>query len=64
MKTRVFVTNTLNILSQTDRILLLEDGQIVENDSYSKLNFMKNSLFEIFIKNYLESIELQQKQSN
>ena len=51
-QTRIFVTNSLSFLPQVDKIIMLENGQIIESGNYDAL---KNSdgFFSKFIENYL-----------
>nr|UOU03335.1 ATP-binding cassette subfamily C1-4 [Brachionus rubens] len=55
-KTRIFVTNSLNFLSDSDNICLFENGSIVDSGRYEVL-LAKNGSFSNFIKTYLESKE-------
>nr|QUF59448.1 ATP-binding cassette transporter Abcc1-4 [Brachionus angularis] len=55
-KTRIFVTNSLNFLPQTDHIIFLENGSIVDSGSYQDL-LNKNGPFTNFMKKFLDSKE-------
>ena len=55
-KTRVFVTNSLNYLPSVDKIMMLENGNIVEMGSYEQLKSYDGA-FSRFIKIYLETHE-------
>lgn len=46
-KTRIFVTNSLEFLSQCDHILVLDNGQIVEQGKYEDLNCKKGVFFAL-----------------
>lgn len=50
------VTNSLNILPEVDRILMIENGTIVECGTYDNLKNL-NGKFASFIKTYLENHE-------
>ena len=54
IQTRLFVTNSLSFLPQTDEIWMLDEGVIQESGSYEDLR-NKNGMFADFIKNFLES---------
>ena len=54
IQTRLFVTNSLSFLPQTDEIWMLDEGVIQESGSYEDLR-NKNGMFTDFIKNFLES---------
>jgi ATP-binding cassette, subfamily C (CFTR/MRP), member 1 len=56
-KTRLFVTNNLSFLPQVDKILMIENGEIVEIGSYLDLTQNKHGKFSVFIQKYLESNE-------
>lgn len=56
-KTRLFVTNNLSFLPQVDRILMMENGEIVESGTYKELIKNPNGSFSVFIKKYIESNE-------
>lgn len=55
-KTRVFVTNSVNFLPQTDEIIILVSGAIAGKGKYDDL-LNKNSSFTNFLKKYLEMKE-------
>ena len=38
LQTRIFATNSYGYLSEVDRILVMKDGQIVEDGTYDELN--------------------------
>ncbi len=59
-KTRLFVTNSLNFLPQVDEIIMIDNGNIVENGTYNDLKD-KNGIFTEFMKAYLESNESNQE---
>ena len=48
------MTNSLNFLPNSDEIVLIDNGSIVDSGSYEKL-VNKNGPFSDFIKTYLES---------
>jgi len=52
--TRVFVTNSLSFLPQFDRILMVEDGRVVEEGSYAELTRQPGPFTE-FIRIFAES---------
>lgn len=52
-KTRILVTNALSFLPQVDKILMMQNGNIVEIGSYEELNKDKSGQFSEFIKNFL-----------
>jgi ABC-type transport system involved in cytochrome bd biosynthesis fused ATPase/permease subunit len=56
LKTRVFVTNSLNYLPSVDKILMIENGNIVEMGTYEQLKSYDGA-FSRFIKIYLETHE-------
>jgi ABC-type Na+ transport system ATPase subunit NatA len=53
-KTRLFATNSMNCLPQTDHIIMLENGTIVESGHYANL-LEENGQFFQFINIYLET---------
>lgn len=53
-KTRIFVTNSLNFLPDSDEIFVVENGSIIESGSYEAL-IKKNGAFSDFMKTFLES---------
>nr|QNH67943.1 ATP-binding cassette transporter subfamily C member 1 X4 [Brachionus plicatilis] len=53
-KTRIFVTNSLNFLSNSDEIFLIENGSIIESGSYEDL-MEKNGAFSDFMRTFIES---------
>ena len=53
-KTRIFVTNSLSFLSQVDRVVMMENGKIVEIGSYEEL-LSNAKQFSKFIRHYLET---------
>ena len=55
-KTRLFVTNSLSFLPQTDEIFMLDNGRIVEIGTYDNL-ISKGGEFAEFIKKYLSNNE-------
>ena len=55
-KTRLFVTNSLSFLPQTDEIFMLESGRIVEMGSYEQL-LARGGHFSEFIRNFLSNNE-------
>jgi ABC-type multidrug transport system fused ATPase/permease subunit len=59
-KTRLFVTNSLSYLPQTDQIFMLDGGSIVEMGSYDELR-KRDGLFADFIRNYLTKNENDRK---
>lgn len=56
-KTRVFVTNSLSFLPESDQILMLDNGVIVDHGSYDELMRNSGSPFASFIKTYLDTKE-------
>lgn len=57
MKTRIFVTNALNFLPQTDRVMLIENGQLLGKvDNYDN-QLENNPVFREFLREYLDSVE-------
>ena len=62
-KTRLFVTNSLSFLPQTDEIFMVEDGRIVEIGKYEDL-LGKGGEFAEFIKNYLSNNEANSEKEN
>ena len=59
-KTRVFVTNSVNFLPQTDEIIILVSGAIAGKGKYDDL-LNRNSSFTNFLKKYLEMKEANTK---
>ena len=55
-KTRVFVTNSLGFLSETDEIVMLENGIISEMGSYEYL-IEKNGTFSKFMSDFFQNSE-------
>jgi ABC-type transport system involved in cytochrome bd biosynthesis fused ATPase/permease subunit len=53
-KTRLFVTNSIGFLSSTDQIIFMENGSILEMDSYEKL-VKKDAQFNSFVKSYFQN---------
>ena len=49
------VTNSLSFLPETDEILLLENGSIVEMGTYEELLANKEGPFNSFMRLYFES---------
>lgn len=54
LKTRLFVTNSINCLPYTDQIVYIENGTILEIGKYEKL-IENNGLFNGFIKSYFQN---------
>ncbi|RMZ95784.1 canalicular multispecific organic anion transporter 1 [Brachionus plicatilis] len=60
-KTRVLVTNSINLLPEVDLIFMLENGQIVESGNYNKLINL-NGCFTSFINNsFVDETEKENK---
>lgn len=55
----MFVTNSLNFLNQCDRIVMLENGCIVEIGTYEQLQ-KKSGKFIEFLKSFLDIKEASQ----
>ena len=53
-KTRLLVTNSLNVLPQVDEVIMLENGCIVETGSYEQLTNKHEGKFAELMKKYLE----------
>lgn len=49
------MTNSLSFLPQVDKIIMLEDGSIVEMGTYEDLRKNESGQFNEFIRNYLKS---------
>ena len=62
LKTRVFATNSLNFLSDCDRIIMLQDGEIKEIGSYKSL-LKNNGVFAEFFGTYLQTSETSKQNS-
>nr|QNH67946.1 ATP-binding cassette transporter subfamily C member 1 X7 [Brachionus plicatilis] len=58
-KTRLFVTNSLNYLNQCDRIIMFENGSIVEMGTFNDLQ-TKNGKFIEFLKSFNDIKEASQ----
>ena len=56
-KTRVFVTNSVNFLPQTDEIIILVSGAIAGKGKYDDL-LNRNSSFTNFLKKYLNLLTI------
>jgi ABC-type multidrug transport system ATPase subunit len=52
-KTRIFATNTMSFLSQCDKIIMLDNGVIVEEGEYDEL-IEKSGSFAGFIRSFLD----------
>lgn len=63
LKTRVFATNSLNFLSDCDRIIMLQDGEIKEIGSYKSL-LKNNGVFAEFFGTYLQTSETSKQNSS
>ena len=57
LKTRVFVTNSLSFLPQSNKIVMMENGSIVGQGTYDDLIQKTNDSFAIYIKTYLDRNE-------
>lgn len=55
----MFVTNSLSFLTQCDRIIMLENGSIVEIGTYEQLKGKSGKFIE-FLKSFLEIKEASQ----
>lgn len=62
-KTRLFVTNSLNFLPQSDEIIMIQDGMIVQMGTYEELSSQKGP-FSDFTRNYLMTNEKHQAEKN
>jgi ATP-binding cassette, subfamily C (CFTR/MRP), member 1 len=61
-KTRLLVTNSLNVLPQVDEVIILENGYIVETGSYEQLKNKHDGKFAELMKKYLKiNGEIEQK---
>ncbi|CAF0716991.1 unnamed protein product, partial [Brachionus calyciflorus] len=58
-KTRLFVTNSLSFLAQCDRIIMLENGSIVQIGDYQELQSKPGKFLE-FLKSFLDIKEASQ----
>ena len=56
-KTRIFVTNSLSFLPQSDKILMMENGSIVGQGTYDELMQKKGDSFSKYLKHYLDGKE-------
>lgn len=54
-KTRVFVTNALSFLPQSNKIIMMENGSIVGQGTYDELINKTGDSFSNYIKTYLDS---------
>ncbi|XP_014278696.1 multidrug resistance-associated protein 1 isoform X2 [Halyomorpha halys] len=61
-KTRLFVTNSINDLSETDMIVVLKDGEISEIGTYHELLDMKGA-FSDFLTTYSNKIDNEDSQA-
>ena len=59
-KTRLFVTNSLNFLPQVDKIIMIENGALIETGTYEKL-LSQNGIFTEFMRGFLEANETSQE---
>lgn len=57
-KTRLFVTNSLSFLPETDSILFIEDGKIVQKGNYQELTSQIGPFTE-FIKGFKQTIRIE-----
>nr|QNH67878.1 ATP-binding cassette transporter subfamily C member 1 X2 [Brachionus rotundiformis] len=57
-KTRIFVTNSLTFLPNSNEIFLIDNGLIVESGTYEVL-IKKNGAFSDFMKNFMETKSLE-----
>ena len=55
-QTRILVTNSVSILSQTDRIIVLDDGRITEQGTYTEL-LSHQGAFAQYIATYLQTVD-------
>ena len=59
-KTRLLVTNNLSILPKVDKIIVLNDGKMIQSGTYTQLMQQKGEFYELvteFSKNEQETIE-------
>ncbi|CAK9296813.1 unnamed protein product [Gordionus sp. m RMFG-2023] len=54
-KTRLLVTNAIHLLPEVDRILVMKDGTIAEQGTYTELSAKNEGVFSEILKNYLSS---------
>ncbi len=54
-KTRILVTHQLQFLSQADRIIILDEGKIIEQGTYEELSAVEDGYLSLFIKEKRES---------
>lgn len=60
-KTRFFCTNSLGFLSECDEIIMLDEGEVIENGSYDEL-IENDKHFAKFIENYVQSSNQEEEQ--
>ena len=66
-KTRLLVTNNLSILPKVDKIIVLNDGKMIQSGTYTQLMQQKGEFYELvteFSKNEQETIEQVTKRSD
>ncbi|CAK9297871.1 unnamed protein product [Gordionus sp. m RMFG-2023] len=54
-KTRLLVTNVIHLLPEVDRILVMKDGTIAEQGTYTELSAKSEGVFSEILRNYLSS---------
>lgn len=62
-KTRVFVTNSLGFLSESDEIIMLKNGSISEMGSYEYL-IKNNGLFSKFVSDFFQDNQNHKDEKN
>ena len=59
-KTVVFVTNAIHFTNETDRIIILDNGKIVEDDFPEAVRMRGSGMFENLNLQYKKSVEAEE----